>query len=256
MRIDRVTWYTRAARKLGPISLIRLQLQKRYGSNQQLQKLTSRLLRHPVYARPGSSDLVVFDQIFVHCEYRCLDDLTDPKLILDCGANVGYSSTYFLSKFPGCFVVAVEPDPSNFEMLQRNLLPYEGRYTLIRAAVWPRAELLRFNKTVAGLGREWARRVEPADCDTMDDIETIDIPGLIARSPYKRVSLLKVDIEGAETELFGSEPRTWLRLVDNIVIELHGDVAKKSFFDAIDEKRFNISICDELTVCLSDDFRR
>jgi hypothetical protein len=111
--------------------------------------------------------------------------------------------------------------------------------------------LLCFNKTFAGLGKEWARAVEPFDHDAMDGIETIDIPGLVVQSPYKWVSLLKVNMEAAETELFGSEPRSWLGLVDNIVIELHGDVAKESFFDAADERRFNISLRDELAMCQS-----
>ena len=236
--MDKAAWYARALRNLGLISLLRLQLQKHFGSNQEFQTLTCRRLLYPVYARRGSSDLAVFHQIFVSHEYRCLAGLTNPKLILDCGANVGYSAAYFLSRFPSCFVVAAEPDPENFKMLQRNLLPYDGRYSLIKAAVWPRADLLRFNKTFAGPGQEWARTVEPANGDAKDSIETIDIPGLIARSPYKRVSLLKVDIEGAERELFISEPHIWLELVDNIVIELHGELATQAFFDAIDVTRF------------------
>jgi hypothetical protein len=43
----------------------------------------------------GSSDLHVFRQIFVEREYGCLDDLADVRLIIDCGANAGYSSGSF-----------------------------------------------------------------------------------------------------------------------------------------------------------------
>lgn len=136
-------------------------------------------------------------------------------------------------------------------MLQRNLLHYEGRYTLVRAAVWPRDELLQFNRTFGGVGEEWSRAVEPANRNATHRIATIDIPELIAQSPFQRVDLLKVDIKGAEIELFSSNPHGWLQLVDNIVIELHGEVAKKTFFDAIHKKHFNVSTCDELTVCLS-----
>ena len=97
--MDKAAWYAKALRNLGLISLLRLQLQKHFGSNQEFQTLTCRRLLYPVYARRGSSDLAVFHQIFVSHEYRCLAGLTNPKLILDCGANVGYSAAYFLSRF-------------------------------------------------------------------------------------------------------------------------------------------------------------
>src|ERR1700733_12545752 len=42
--------------------------------------------------RAGTSDQRVFNQIFVKREYQCLDDVASADLILDCGANVGYSS--------------------------------------------------------------------------------------------------------------------------------------------------------------------
>ena len=47
---------------------------------------------HRLFVRRGSSDLDVFDQIFIQNEYGCLDDLTDVRFVIDCGANVGYSS--------------------------------------------------------------------------------------------------------------------------------------------------------------------
>jgi FkbM family methyltransferase len=208
-------------------------------------------LQHPVYARRGTSDLKVFNQIFVAREYRCLDGLKEPRLIIDCGANVGYSAAYFLSVFPGSFVIAVEPDPDNFDMLERNLRPYQGRYMAIRAAVWPRAESLHFKQSSVGLGREWERVVERDDGTHAHRVQAVDIPGLLAHSRYERVSLLKVDIEGAETELFDDPPLPWLDLVDNITIELHGDTARESFFAAINGRRYDVSTCDELTVCLA-----
>jgi hypothetical protein len=54
---------------------------------------------HRLWARTRSSDLHVFSQIFVEREYECLN-LFDGDLILDLGANVGYSSAYFLSRYP------------------------------------------------------------------------------------------------------------------------------------------------------------
>ena len=60
--------------------------------------------------------------IHVDLEYEPLDDLDDIRLVVDCGANVGYASAYFLSHFPQARVIAVEPDDQKFEALRRNLV--------------------------------------------------------------------------------------------------------------------------------------
>ena len=85
---------------------------------------------HPLWARTRSTDLSVFEAIFSEREYECLN-LIDGDLILDLGANVGYSSAYFLSRYRKSPVVAVEPDPDNFAILQRNLAPYVSRANVI-----------------------------------------------------------------------------------------------------------------------------
>jgi FkbM family methyltransferase len=206
--------------------------------------LTSKMLDYPVQARPRTSDVRAFSQIFAENEYRCLSDLAPPKLIFDLGANVGYASAYFLSRFKDCSVIAVEPDPGNFAQMQHNVAPYGSRVTTIEAAVWPRSERLDLDSR--GLGKEWAVRVVPAEAGA---VRSVTIPELIRMSDQDRVSLLKVDIEGAETELFQS-CQEWLPQVDNLVIELHGANAEKIFHSAIAGSGFVVSQCDELTVCL------
>src|SRR5260221_1476823 len=83
--------------------------------------LRSKYSRFKLLCRPGTSDLAVFWQIFVDREYRCLDQVKQARFILDCGANVGYSAVYFLTRFPEALVIAVEPDPDNCAMLGANL---------------------------------------------------------------------------------------------------------------------------------------
>jgi FkbM family methyltransferase len=251
--VSRIEWYSGAAENLGLVSLARLQCHKllsRWRSNRNAVKLTSRYLAHPVLARSGTSDLLVFDQVLVEREYRCLDELSLRGLIIDCGANVGYSSAYFLSVFPEAVVVAVEPDPSNFSMLTTNLAPYRGRCTAIQGAVWPDEEALRLNPQSLDAGYEWGRSVEKADA-AGELVKAVTIPQLIAASSHDRVSLLKIDIEGAEYELFERGVSDWIGQVDNIVIELHGTNCAESFFRGIGGE-FEVSKCDELTVC----FRR
>ncbi len=248
--MGRLAWYREALQSLGFPSLLRLQINKKLGVK--LSRLTSKYLRHPVYARYGTSDFLVFNQVFVDREYRCVDDVEPPRLIVDCGANVGYTSAYFLSKFPTSTVIAVEPDSGNFNLLRRNLAGYGDRFKAIKAAVWPFDEQLEFQSSTLAEGAEWGRVVQrPAGRKSSEMIDTVSIPKLIELSGMDRISVLKIDIEGAERELFSVGVNEWLDRVDNIVIELHGEECARLFFDAIRHTQLTISTCGELTVGLA-----
>src|SRR5262245_452689 len=76
-------------------------------------RLTTKTAAFPLWCRPGTSDETVFWQVFVDLQYAALVPRAAPRLILDCGANVGYTASYFLTRFPSARVFAVEPDPGN-----------------------------------------------------------------------------------------------------------------------------------------------
>ena len=201
-----------------------------------------------MWLRPRTSDLEVFDLIFRYREYRCLDTLREPRLIIDCGANVGFSSVYFLSRFPQAYVIAVEPDAENFIALQRNLASYSGRTLALQAAIWSHPCELVVSR--GGDGREWARTVREGQTGEKTMVAATDIGALIARTGFERVSVLKIDIEGAEAQVFSSDRLEWLKLVDTIVIELHGNICAAVFHSAIADEQYEITTCDELTVCI------
>lgn len=203
----------------------------------------SKHARHPVICRNGTSDKDVFGQIFVDREYRCLDHIESAELIVDCGANCGHSAAYFLSRFPNAHLIAIEPDPGNFAVMLRNLEPYRGRYTAIRAGVWSHQTGLVL-ESVGGDGREWARSVRPAREGEVADIEAVEIGGLIGE---RSISILKVDIEGSESEVFRTCPE-WLDRVDHMVIETHGGESEEAVRRAMDGRGFDVSRCDELLV--------
>jgi FkbM family methyltransferase len=218
-----------------------------------LLTLTSKYARHPAQCRAHTSDLAVFRQIFVEREYRCLDDVAEASFIIDCGAYVGYSSAYFLSRFPRCDVVAIEPDPQNFELLKLNLAPYGNRVRTLRAAVWSHQTKLALSEVRFGDEDEWSREVRECSPDEDSDLLTVDIGSILNGSGHKRVSVLKVDIEGAEAVVFSKNYESWIDRVDNIVIEIH---KHRSFSDcaevfekAIAGRGFSRTRCEELTVC-------
>jgi FkbM family methyltransferase len=209
------------------------------------------LAQFPVVVRlGGSTDLNVFCQIFQIREYSRLSDLSSLRLILDLGANVGYTSAYFLSAFPDATVVAVEPDPKNFGQCSGNLAPYGGRAKVVKGAVWSTSAKLAISGATMGAGWEWARRVQPVTGDEKElAVEGWDIPSLMQLAGAKTIDLLKCDIEGSELELFGDNSSSWLPNVRNICIELHGADCERVFFEALKGFDYDLETSGELTMC-------
>jgi FkbM family methyltransferase len=213
-------------------------------------RLYSKHSRYPLYARSGTSDVDVYQQVFLWREYQCLDHVRKASLIVDCGANVGFASAYFLSRFPEAHVIAVEPDAGNFAQMQRNLAPYAGRVTALKTGVWSHPARLVMSSDSWGDDREWARTVREARPGESGGMEAVDIETLLAESGRPRISILKIDIEGAEKVVFDG-PCPWLRYVDNMVIELHNRDCEAVFHRAIADAGFAVSKWKtaQLTVC-------
>ncbi|CAB4888991.1 unannotated protein [freshwater metagenome] len=224
-------------------------LRSRFSASGTRFSVSTPLAQFPVTLRAQTSDTNVFSQIFLHREYRCLDEVVSPRLIIDCGANVGCSAAYLLSRFPGSRLIAIEPDSGNFETLQHNLAPYGDRCTMLQSGVWSSSVPLVVSSTPANSNREWSVTVRAAAAGEQGSIMAVDIGTLLRDSGEERISILKIDIEGSEAEVFAANVEPWLSRVDNLVIELHGAKCRSVFMAAIDGLGFEISECEELTVC-------
>jgi FkbM family methyltransferase len=215
-------------------------------------RVRPRQVFHPLQARlRGSSDMNVFDQIFIFQEYSCLRELKEPSLVLDLGANVGFSAAYFLSIFPKARIVAVEPDERNLAICKANLSPYGDRVLLLQGAVWSRPATLRLLKGTFRDGREWSTKVDELIDEERPSVgvQAWDVGSLIDMSGGSTVDLLKVDIEGAELSVFGKSAGSWLHRVRNICIELHGKDCEEVFFAALKDFDYELGNYGELTVC-------
>jgi FkbM family methyltransferase len=201
-----------------------------------------------VACRAVSSDIGAFTQIFVQRQYDGLvTDRTRPLTILDCGANVGYASVFFLETFPQARVIAIEPDADNFALLTRNLEPWRDRVTTIQAALWPVAGTVHLQSAPPGSLNEWGTMVDESRQDGVV-VDAIDPAGVLARCPGRRIDVMKIDIEGAEALLFAEGDRTWMGAVDTFAIELHGDACERSFRSALSDGDWRSWQVGEITV--------
>jgi FkbM family methyltransferase len=197
----------------------------------------------------GSSDMNVFSQVFVSEEYSILRNLQNVLVVLDLGANVGFSSAYFLTSFPKSHVVAVEPDERNVAVCRLNLTPFGSRALILHAAAWPERMRLRLSKGSFGDGLEWATRVSTPLDGSVGDVQAWDMNSLIDMAGGSAVDLLKIDIERAELALFGDTAKRWLPRVRNICIELHGADCQEVFFSALADFDYELEHSGELTIC-------
>ncbi|MTI29986.1 FkbM family methyltransferase, partial [Xanthovirga aplysinae] len=195
----------------------------------------------PISLRPGTTDIPTFKQVFVYREYEYPINFV-PKVIIDAGANIGLSAVYFANKFRNAHIYSIEPETNNFKLLKQNVSPYTT-VTPIQAALWnSSSDLGVIDK---GLG-EWGFMVEERNkgetSNKINSIKSVTIKDLLQSFKIKEIDILKIDIEGAEKELFESNFEDWLPRVKCLMIELHDRMkagCSKSFFKAI--SRFNFS---------------
>lgn len=210
--------------------------------------LASRFSPRPVWLRAGSSDRRAFRQVLVNLEYECLPAATAPRFIVDCGANVGYASVYFLGRYPEAKLIAIEPDPGNFEILKHNLEPFGDRATAIQSGVWSHVTGLVIKRGTFRDGREWSIQVVEAAAAEKPDLEAMGIGDVLRISGFPRIDVLKIDIECAEKAVFGGSTGPWLDLVSNLVIELHGPDCEKVVLNALRPYDYALSQHGELSV--------
>lgn len=171
-----------------------------------------------------------------------------PKFIIDCGANIGLSAVFFAAKYPAALIVAIEPDKRNFEFLQKNTLSYNN-VVCMNSAIW--SSNIPIKVIDEGMGN-WALKTVVADSNSSDSIPGISIDQILKDYKQEKIDLLKIDIEGAEKELFSAHYQHWLPKTKVIVIELHAspsDIISKTFYNAINSFPYSKYSKGENLVC-------
>ncbi len=170
-----------------------------------------------VWIRPRTSDRNMFSDVLLDREYE-LPLEPPPKFIIDAGANVGYTSAFFATRYPAAQIVAIEPEESNFAQLQKNLLGL-NRVTALKKGLWPRVAYLHIDNpddVKSGF------RLAESDMALPGSIEATTIPALMQQFGAEQIDICKIDIEGGECELL-SDPDcdAWLSRTRMLIIELH-----------------------------------
>ena len=178
---------------------------------------------NPVTIRIRTSDPWIFKRIFTNREYE-YGLPADPQVIIDGGANVGYSVAWYKARFPKAKIIAFEPDPDNFRMLQINCGALPNVH-LVQAAIWSKDTTLTFcHRGPEGQKfHPWGARVRLNELGD-GNVRGMSLNTIVSEYDLDRIDILKLDIEGAEKEVFEAENRHFIDLVDCVAIECHDEL--------------------------------
>lgn len=197
----------------------------------------------PIFLRNNTTDITMFHQVIYNLDYN-FDYGFEPKVVLDCGANIGLASVYFKNKFPASKVISIEPEQSNFDLLVRNTQEYDNVFCL-KYGLWNAT--CHLNIEDKGLGN-CGFIVSETDACGPHTIKAITISEIMQQYNLDLIDILKIDIEGSEKELFESGYENWLPKTRVIIIELHDNLklgAAESFFKALSNYNYTLTISGE-----------
>jgi len=179
--------------------------------------------RATLYIRTGPgpedlSDWIVLRGVWAHQDYfhplitRC-------RTILDVGANAGIVAVWLKALIPEAELACIEPDSRNLPLTRLNLAENGISAKIFECAVAPYSGRTR-------LGIEaWTGKSSLADArlyahQEFVEVETRRIPEILDALGWRRVDLLKMDIEGMERDIL-ADGSDWLARVGLIALELH-----------------------------------
>ena len=173
---------------------------------------------HKIDIRTNSHDLNVAISSLYDEEYDHLN-LSDPRVIIDAGANVGTSSIFFARKYPGARIFAVEPETSNFDLLCKNTLNYNN-IVPIKAAIWRKNGTRTIQNRLTGHHGYTVSETPNRTQSTGQEVTCITIRSLIEQQGIEFIDLLKMDIEGSEKCVLENS-QGWIDCVKVMTVELH-----------------------------------
>lgn len=227
----------------------------------------------PIWLRETVSDHAVFWQCLVAQHYnldayphtrrllKAYDSMVKAgktPIIIDGGGNIGLSAIWFAHKFPESKIVVVEPEPSSFDLLLKNIDAYRSTIHPIHGAIWPQPGTL----TIKNPGAQAASiRVEACQegsppASGGEGVRAYTIDELLSLAGGNEAFLVKLDIEGSQKEVFEGNTG-WVGRSHLIILELDDwhypwMGTSRSFFKCLSNHPFEYLLGGEHIVCFQD----
>ena len=170
-----------------------------------------------IYLRSEQADIAVYREIFVDRQHA-IDLSFAPRAIIDGGGNIGMAAVDFALRHPLARIITIEPEKANFEILRMNVRAFPN-ITPIRAALWKHETELALLDP--GLGA-WGFRTsaDPSEMQRSPTVSALTVQSIMDNFKIDVIDILKLDIEGAEREVFETSS-VWINKVRVLIVELH-----------------------------------
>lgn len=150
--------------------------------------------------------------------------VTTPPTIFDLGAHIGLSVLYFKIKYPNSKIVAFEPNSNIFPILQENIECNNlQKVELHNIALGSKDEIRTFYIDNSGNDAFSTGSFNKNAWDGSQKTTNINVKcEKLSKYVTKDIDILKMDIEGAETEVLKELIESnKLKYIKNMVIEYH-----------------------------------
>lgn len=189
-----------------------------------------------LYLRANCADLIVFDQVFISLSYGGLENMLPIKTVVDAGANIGLASVFFTKRLGQPSIVALEPEEKNVDQAILNT-KYLNNVEIIMGALWHKSEVVKISNLESSGALGFQVESAAIQTDGVGGVQGYTVVDIMDTRGWEFLDLLKIDIEGAEKELFqNANAINWMKRVRIIVIELHDWLkpgCSSSFFKAM-----------------------
>jgi FkbM family methyltransferase len=204
------------------------------------------------------SDYDVFKQIFNFKEYQIILDLfrlntefSNQKIVIDAGANIGLTTLFFANSLLDYKIFSIEPSFDNFKMCERNI--QNSNVKLYERALSEKENMRYSVERNFRDKKDWSITTKS---DVTGAVIGISVSEIIKDNGLKYISLLKIDIEGAERFIFNMEnDLSYLKITQIVALEIHDEFnIRNSIENILVENNFLLFNSGELTIGINKNF--
>jgi len=195
-----------------------------------------------IMLRSEATDALIFEEVLLRQSYApllrvCRQLGLDIRTAIDAGANIGAFTLFIADAFPKATIISLEPEPGNFALLVQHLQANNlTGVTALNAGIWSENVSLSVNDLGLSRERELSFTVSPVSAAIGDvhvgTVEGLTLDVLLRRLGTDVVDLVKLDIEGAEAQLFRTreDVERFFAQVRLCAVEIHDEAFDRLFF--------------------------
>lgn len=171
-------------------------------------------------------------------------------VVIDIGANVGFFSLYMLYRFPGAKILAYEPMPYNFGVLEQYQQQFRHfDFQVYQKAIGGKNEKITLNASTLNGYTTMATVFKNEKKGHQIEVDALSLDTICEQHQLSQIDFLKLDCEGAEYDILYKASAETLEKIDIMSIETHQGKKEHenlpSLKKFLEERGYHIEVLDE-----------